>query len=55
MNKKFYLSKTLWFNLAMIAQLLWGPEIVSDHNVGVAMGVINLILRSITKEPVVWS
>ncbi len=55
MGKNFLTSKTLWVNAIGILVLLFGPDIVSaDVQVG-ALAIINMILRLVTKEPIVWS
>lgn len=56
-GKKWYMSKTLWANVGMIAAIWF------QGHFGVAMSVelqalimagVNMALRTITKEPVVW-
>ena len=56
-GKKWFLSKTLWANVAMIAAIWFQGQF------GVAMSVelqalimagVNMVLRAVTKEPVVW-
>ena len=55
MNKKWYTSKTLWINvLAIIGIIVFGKEL-SPEMIATALAVINMILRLITKEPIVWS
>ena len=54
MAKKWYLSRTLWVNaLAIVGILVFGKEL-SAEQVATALGVINLVLRLITKEAIVW-
>ena len=55
MNKKWYISKTLWINLlAIVGIVIWGAELPPE-TIGIALAVINFILRLITKEPIVWT
>jgi hypothetical protein len=54
MAKKWYTSKTLWTNaIAIAAIVIWGSELPIE-TVGIVLGVINAILRFITKEEIVW-
>lgn len=54
--KKWYLSKTLWVNfIAIIAIIIFGVQEVPPETMAVILGAINMILRLITKEPVIWS
>ena len=57
MEKNWYNSKTLWINLialvAFIAQKIWGFVIDPILQADVLI-VINIILRVITKEEIVW-
>ena len=57
-NKKWYHSKVLWVNaialVASIAQLKWGL-IMDPATQGIILTLVNLILRGITKEEIVWS
>lgn len=57
MGKKWYTSKTIYINavafLVMIIQLKYGWTLPVAIE-GVIMGIINLVLRRVTKEPVVW-
>lgn len=57
-TKHVLLSKTIWVNLlaiiAFVVQQKYGFVIDETLQVQV-LGVINLILRLITKEPVTWS
>ena len=55
MNKAWYKSKTLWVNfLAVIGIVVFGKEFTVE-TVGIALTVINFLLRLITKESVVWA
>lgn len=55
----WYLSKTLWVNLiafvAMITQTVTGHIVISMELQAMALTVVNVILRAITKKPIVWS
>lgn len=57
MGKKILTSKTIWVNLLAIA----GEVVlnVSGHALPAGwdvyvLGIVNLVLRTITKEPIVW-
>lgn len=58
MNKPFYYSKTLWINIialiALILQLQYGYIIGLEVQATILV-LINLILRAITNENIVWS
>jgi hypothetical protein len=55
MNKLWYTSKTLWVNLiAIVAIVIWGKEL-DAATIGIILSVINMILRILTKAPVVWT
>ena len=52
--KKWYTSKTLWANLiAIIAILVTGDEL-DAQTVGAILAVLNMVLRLITKENLIW-
>ena len=57
-GKKFYLSKMVWVNalmiLASVLQGVTGKVIIDAQSQLYILGVVNLILRLITKEPVIW-
>lgn len=57
-GKKWYESKTVWINFLLlaagIAQFIAGKEIISAGDQAAIITVINLILRAITKENIVW-
>jgi hypothetical protein len=57
-EKKWYTSKTLWVNLlsilAILAQTYAGNDIVSPEIQAALLGIINVILRGVTKGPVKW-
>lgn len=55
--KSIFLSKTIWVNALALVSLLVQKKygFVVDESIQVeALGVINIILRMITKEPVTW-
>jgi hypothetical protein len=56
-GKKWFLSKTFWTNVlagvAVIVQTSYGFIIPLEYQM-LAMSVINIGLRKITNEPVVW-
>ena len=54
MNKKFYLSKTLWVNLIAIVGLIFFGGEISAEVVTMILAGINMVLRMITKEPLEW-
>uniref|UniRef100_A0A6M3J079 Uncharacterized protein n=1 Tax=viral metagenome TaxID=1070528 RepID=A0A6M3J079_9ZZZZ len=57
-GKKFWLSKTFWLNvlaiIALIVQSQTGYVISPEAQVSI-LGVLNVILRFITKAPISWS
>jgi maltodextrin utilization protein YvdJ len=57
-SKKWYLSKTIYINAIMltgaVAQQISGKDIITPELQVVILSVINLILRSITKENITW-
>lgn len=57
-NKKWYLSKTIYINALMltvaVAQQIAGKDIITPELQVVILSVVNLILRSITKENITW-
>lgn len=56
--KSIFTSKTFWTNaialIAMVAQGVSGKEVVSLEMQAVALSVINIILRTVTKDAVTW-
>lgn len=56
-GKKFWASKTFWVNvLAVVAigvQSRWG-FVVGAELQALALAGVNLVLRKVTKEPIVW-
>jgi len=58
--KSIFTSKTFWLNLLALAglviQKLTGNEILVDATTqATILAFINILLRTITKEPVSWS
>ena len=48
MEKKWYLSKTLWANVLAVA-VVFGLEL-SGEEITVVLAFVNIILRLVTKE-----
>jgi len=59
MGKKFYESKTFWMNIiAVVGILLFKNEAFIAENpeaVGAILVVLNLLLRLLTKKPIIWT
>ena len=56
--KSIFLSKTLWVNVLAVAAGFLAPKLgvtISAEDQVAALGVINLVLRIVTKQPVNWS
>ena len=57
MNKKWYMSKTIWVNtlasIVLIAQAQWG-FILAPELQGYILTGVNVLLRFITKEKIAW-
>ena len=57
-NKVWYTSKTLWWNalviVGIIIQAVTGKEIIDPEAQVLILGVINFILRLVTKQPIGW-
>lgn len=55
----WWASRTLWVNaiaiVAMILQGVTGKILISMELQATILGIINMILRLVTKNPVVWS
>lgn len=55
--KKWYTSKTLWVNIIALAALAFqgakGWVIGPEYQI-MLLGVINMILRAVTKSEIVW-
>lgn len=58
MDKKWYMSKTLWANilaiLAFSIQLFTGQDWLSAEQQGMILAVLNMFLRFVTKEKIIW-
>ena len=57
MPKKWYTSKTLWVNAIAAAALILQAKfgfIFDIESQGALLVIVNLILRVITKEEIVW-
>ena len=56
-GKKWYVSKTFWVNVlaatALLTQMKWG-FVFDAGSQALALTAINLVLRKITKEPIVF-
>jgi hypothetical protein len=57
LGKKWYTSKTFWANtvaiLALMAQIKYG-FLISPELQAIGMSFINVGLRKITSEPIIW-
>jgi len=56
-KKPFYISKTLWVNVLAIAGLIiesYTGHILSPEMQAMVLGAVNILLRLITKEEIVW-
>jgi hypothetical protein len=53
-GKKWYASKTLWVNVISIIGVVVFNDTLSAETSVLILGVINTILRVITKEQIVW-
>ncbi len=55
-GKKWFLSKTLWFNLLTIAlgvvDVVSGVYVINPEYIALINGVGNVLLRIVTTEPV---
>ncbi len=55
--KKWIKSKTLWINVLAIVTLIlraeYGYTLTPEIEIGI-LGLINIALRAITKEEIVW-
>ena len=58
MAKSFWKSKTLWTNVIAMFGLILADRYgvtLSAESVGGILALINIILRIVTKEPIVWN
>jgi hypothetical protein len=57
-SKKFWESKTFWANLigigAMVAQSVNGSFVMPPEWQAAILAVINIVLRLVTKQEIVW-
>lgn len=57
--KPWYTSKIMWVNaialIAMVLQGVTGNVIISAEIQATILSVINIVLRIVTKKPVVWA
>jgi len=57
-NKKWFLSKTVWVNvialIGVMLQAIYNKEVIPVELQATIISVINLLLRTITKENIVW-
>ena len=57
--KSIFTSKTFWVNVvalaAMIVQGFTGKELLNLEIQGTILAVLNIIIRTITKDSVTWS
>ena len=58
LNKKWYLSKTLWINVLSIVGILiqtkLGNPIIAPELEVTLLSVINIIIRTVTKSNITW-
>ena len=54
MNKMWYTSKTLWVNVLAIIGIIFFQGELSPELMAGGLAIINMILRAVTKSPVVW-
>lgn len=56
-SKKWYASKTLWTNILGAAVLFIQSQtgfVINPAVQGIVLAGVNLILRKITKQPIIW-
>lgn len=58
MQKKWYASKTLWSNALMLGGVIvlnaTGQDLLTPEVQGAILVVVNVILRVVTKEEIIW-
>lgn len=57
-SKAFYLSKTFWTNIIAIIGLVTADKLdfeISALLAGQILGIINIVLRFITKQEITWT
>jgi hypothetical protein len=52
--KKWYLSKTLWANIIAVVAIVVGEYNLTPDTQVAILGVVNLLLRLVTKEKIIW-
>jgi hypothetical protein len=56
--KKWYQSKTLWSNLLMLGGVIalnaTGKDILTPEVQAAILVVVNVVLRIVTKEEIIW-
>jgi len=55
MGKPFWRSKTFWVNIIAVIGIMTQTQfgfVISPEEQAALLGVINLILRAVTKEPI---
>jgi hypothetical protein len=52
--KKWYLSKTLWVNIIAVVAIIVGEHNLTPDTQVAILGVVNLLLRLVTKEKITW-
>ncbi|MBU3144948.1 hypothetical protein [Clostridium sp. CF012] len=57
-NKKWYLSKIVWVNaiafVGVMVQTATNKTILTPELQVMALSVVNLVLRTVTKENIIW-
>lgn len=57
-DKKWYLSKIVWVNVVAlvgtIIQVATGKELITPEIQVIVLSGINVLLRSVTKENIIW-
>ena len=57
-NKKWYLSKIVWVNViafvGVMVQQITNKDLITPQYQIMALSLINLLLRTITKENITW-
>lgn len=58
MDKKWYMSKTIWVNLiaavVVVAQLITGKQLATPEEQASVLVIVNIILRVISNGNVTW-
>lgn len=48
--KPWYTSKALWLNVIGVLAIVFGPDVISPEIEATILGVLNFVIRLITKE-----